>query len=115
MGRDSSVSIATCYGLEGGGDIFRTRPDWSWGPLNLLYKGYRVFPGAWRGIDHPSPSSAEVKESVELYLHSLFEPSWPVRLCGSTSPKTHTSMFITCPFLWTVKYSMNLLSFVTYN
>jgi hypothetical protein len=37
----------------GGGDIFRTRPDRSWGPPILLNNGYRVFPrskttGAWR-------------------------------------------------------------------
>jgi len=36
-----------------GGEIFRTRPDRPWGPPNLLYNGYRVFPGgkaagAWR-------------------------------------------------------------------
>jgi len=30
------------------------------------------------GIDHSSPSSAEVKERVELYLYSLSGPSWPV-------------------------------------
>jgi hypothetical protein len=29
----------------GGGEIFRTRPDRPWGPPNLLYNGYRVFPG----------------------------------------------------------------------
>jgi hypothetical protein len=23
----------------GGGEIFRTRPDWPWGPHNLLYDG----------------------------------------------------------------------------
>jgi hypothetical protein len=59
-GRDSSVGIATRYGLDGpgiesrwGGEIFRTCPDRPWGPPSLLYKGYRVFPGvkaagAWR-------------------------------------------------------------------
>jgi len=31
------------------------------------------------GIDHPTPSSAEVKERVELYLYSPSGPSWPVR------------------------------------
>jgi hypothetical protein len=41
----------------GGGEIFRTRPDRHWGPLTLLYNGYRVsFPGVkrpGRGVDHP--------------------------------------------------------------
>jgi len=51
MGRDSSVGIATCYGLvQGlnprGGKIFCTCPDWPWGPPNLLYNEYRVFPGS---------------------------------------------------------------------
>jgi hypothetical protein len=33
-----------------------------------------------RGVDHPPPSSAKVKERVELYLYSPFGPSWPVLL-----------------------------------
>jgi hypothetical protein len=57
MDRDSSVGIATRYGLDGpgiecrrgggggGGEIFRIRPDRPWGPPSLLYNGYRVFPG----------------------------------------------------------------------
>jgi hypothetical protein len=53
----------------GGGEIFRT----CLAPPSLLYSGYRDFPGgkaaeAWRLP--PTPSSAEVKERVELYLHS---------------------------------------------
>ena len=51
-GRNSSVGIATRYGLDGPGiesrlrgEIFRTRPDRPWGPHSLLYNGYRVFPG----------------------------------------------------------------------
>jgi hypothetical protein len=60
IGRDSSVGIATRYGLDGpgiesrgGGEIFRTRPDRPLGPPSLLYSGYRVFTrsketGAWR-------------------------------------------------------------------
>ena len=58
--RDSSVGIATRYGLDGpgiespwGSEIFCTRPDRPWGPPSLLHNGYRVFPGgkvagAWR-------------------------------------------------------------------
>ena len=51
-GPGGSVGIVTGYGLDGpgiesrwGGEIFRTCPDQPWGPLSLLYNGYRVFPG----------------------------------------------------------------------
>jgi len=43
--------------------------------------GVRSFPGVkWRGIgvDHPPPSSAEVKERVKLYLYSTSGSSWPI-------------------------------------
>jgi hypothetical protein len=30
------------------------------------------------GVDHPHTSSAGVKERVEIYLYSLYGPSWPV-------------------------------------
>jgi hypothetical protein len=59
VGWDSSVGIATYYGLDGPGIESRwrrdicTHPDLPWGPPSLLYNGYRVFPGgkaaeAWR-------------------------------------------------------------------
>jgi hypothetical protein len=56
VGRDSEVSIATRYGLDGPGlksrwgeEIFRTRPDRPWGPPSLLYNRYRIsFPGVKR-------------------------------------------------------------------
>ena len=75
----------------GGGEIFRTCPDRSWGPSSLLYNGYRVFPGGkerpGRNAD-PSPTSSAVgHERVELYLYSpcgpfgLYRASVPVQGC----------------------------------
>ena len=85
MGRDSSVGIATHYRLDGPGiesrwgarfsTPFKTGP----GVHPASYKmGTGSFPGVKRperGVDHPPPSSAEVKERVELYLYPLFGPS----------------------------------------
>ena len=78
VGHDSSVGIATRYGLDSPeieprwGEIFRMRPDRPWGAPSLLYNGYRVsFSGVKRpdhSVNHPPPSSSEVKERVELYL-----------------------------------------------
>ena len=68
-GPGSMVGIATGYGLDspgsnpGGGKIFRTCPDWPWGPPNLLNNGYRVFPGCKERAGHdadPSPPSSAV-------------------------------------------------------
>ena len=80
MGRDSHSLRAGRSGdrIPVGGEIFRTRPDQPWGPPSLLYNRYRVSPrgkadGAWRW---PTPSSAEVKERVELHLYSPYGPSW---------------------------------------
>jgi hypothetical protein len=61
---DSSIVIAIRSGLDGPG--IETRPDRPWGPPSLLYNGYRVsFQGVkrpGRGVDHPPPPGAEVKE-----------------------------------------------------
>ena len=52
----------------GGGDIFRTCPDWPWGPPSLLYNGYPDFPGGkerpGRDADPPPTSSAVGHERV---------------------------------------------------
>jgi hypothetical protein len=43
--------------------------------------GTGSFPGvdlSGRGVDHPPPSSADVKERVELYPYSPSGPSWLV-------------------------------------
>ena len=53
--RDSSVGIATRYGLDGPviesrwGEIFRTYPHRLRGPPSLLYNEYRVFSGGKGG------------------------------------------------------------------
>jgi len=49
------------------------------GQLYVRY-GYRFRrvkrPGC--GVDHPSPSTIEVRERIELYLYSPSGPSWSV-------------------------------------
>ena len=86
-------------GIPVGGEIFRTSSDRPWDPTSLLYTGYRVsFPGVkrpGRGVNHPLPSSAKVKERVELYLNSPSVPSWPVLDRSLPSPSlTLQSMMI---------------------
>jgi hypothetical protein len=76
MGSHSSVGMATRYGLDGPGiesrcgRVFRTRPDQSWDSRSLLYSFFAGAKGAGRGVNHPPPSSVEVKEREELYLYS---------------------------------------------
>jgi hypothetical protein len=57
-----------------------SRPDRLWGPYNFLLNGYQgLFPegkAAGGEADHSPPSSAEVKECLELYLHSPNTPPW---------------------------------------
>ena len=78
-GPGSSVAITTDYGLGGPGTESRCgkifhRPDRPWEPPNLLYNGYRVFPGGRKrpGVTlNPHPLLVpRSKSRVELYLYS---------------------------------------------
>ena len=85
MGRDSSVDIATRYGLDCSGDRIPVGASFS-APIQIgpgahpasYTIGTGSFPGVkqpGRGVDNPLPSSAEVKERLELYLYSPSGPS----------------------------------------
>ena len=87
--RDSVIGITTCYRLDGPGIESRWRRDFP--RLSRPALGYTLdigsIPGVklpGRGVDHPAPSSAEVKERVELYLYSSSGLSWPI--LGRTLP-----------------------------
>ena len=77
------AGIATGYGLGSpgiesrwGGEIFRTRPNRTWGPPSLLYNEYGVsFPGVkrlGRGVNHSPPSSYSYTSALPLGLHDVF-------------------------------------------
>ena len=84
---DSSVGISTCYGLDGPGIESRWDARFSaavqTGPKThpASYTMTGLSPGVKRpvrDVDHPPPSSAEIKERVGRYIYSPFGPSWPV-------------------------------------
>jgi hypothetical protein len=86
VGRNSSVGIASHYGLDGPeGTRFSTHVQT--GPVAhpTSYNMDTVFfPGVKRperGVNHPPPSSAEVKERVDLYVYSPYGALWPVLGC----------------------------------
>ena len=106
VGRDSSVGTATRYGMDGPGIESRWRARFSV-PVQTFpgvhpasgTMGTGSFQGVkrpGRGVDHPPPFRAEVKERVQLYLYSPYWPSWPVlgrilplplrKICGSFPP-----------------------------
>jgi hypothetical protein len=67
----AKLSLGTSRRHRGGMEVYLQALLFSTGPVglpSLVYNGYRVsFPGVkrpGRGVDHPPPSSAEVKERV---------------------------------------------------
>jgi hypothetical protein len=105
MSRDSSVGTALGYGLEdlgsrvrfpaGAGNLFlHHRVQTSSGAHKAIYPmGTRALSLGvkWPGheADHPPPYRAEVKECVELYIHSPNTPSWrdtELKSTGTTLP-----------------------------
>jgi hypothetical protein len=75
-GPGSVAGIATAYGLDGQGIESRWEARFS-APVQTgpeVHNGHRVFPGGkmrpGRDADPSPPSSAEVKNRVELYLYS---------------------------------------------
>ena len=89
VGRDSSVGMATRYGLDGPGIESRWRRDFphpsrpALGPTKPYNENRDSIPRVkrpGRGFNHPQPYTAEVKERAELHLSSPSRPSWPVLL-----------------------------------
>jgi hypothetical protein len=90
--RESSVGIALGYGLDDRG--FRVRFPAGTGNFSLHHRVQNgcgahtaSYPVGTRGsflavkrsgseADHSPPSTAEIKECVELYFHSPSTPSW---------------------------------------
>jgi len=87
LGWDSVVGIPTPYRLNGPGIESRWGRDFL--HPSRLALGPTQPPIQWvlglsqgkqpeHGVDHPPPSSAEVKDRVQIYLYSPSGPSWPV-------------------------------------
>jgi hypothetical protein len=82
VGRDSSVGIATNYGLDGSGDRIPERAGFSAsfqnGPDDHP-ASYTMVTGSFLGVKLPGGGDdAEVKERAQLYLYSTYGPSCPV-------------------------------------
>jgi hypothetical protein len=80
IGRDSSVGIATLQAGRSGDRI----PVGAWffayslGPTQLSVQCESGLRLPVRGVYHQTPSNAEIKGRIELYLYFSSEPLWPV-------------------------------------
>ena len=87
VGRDSIVGVAVFYSLDG------LEIESQWGqdfphPFRPAHgahpTSYTMGTGSFPGVkqlgcgNHPPPSSAKVKESVDLYLYFPFGHLWPI-------------------------------------
>jgi hypothetical protein len=113
VGRNSVVRIRTRYGLDGQWIEYRwergfAHPSrWALGSTQSLQNGYQLssiqslqngyqlpFPGVklpGRGVNHPSPSSSEVKERVKLYVYWKIwnndaKNAWACAVQATTAP-----------------------------
>jgi hypothetical protein len=85
---DSSVGIATRYGLDDPGIeswwgrdfsvLVQTGPAGQPASYSLDTGYFWGVKRTGRRVDYPPPSSAEVKRRVELYFYGPSQPSWPV-------------------------------------
>ena len=86
MGQDGSIGIATRWGL----DVLGMESMWAIFSTPVL-TGPGAHPASYTvgtgflprgrlgcGVNHPSPTTVEVKETVELYVYSPSGPSWQV-------------------------------------
>jgi hypothetical protein len=80
--RDSSVGIATHYGLDDRFPVVtrfsapvQTCPGAHLASYKMATELFQRVKRPGRGVNHPPPFSAEVKERVELYLYSPSVPS----------------------------------------
>ena len=95
-GSGGSVGIATYYRLECPGGIpvgtrFSARPDRPWGPPNLLYNGYRVFPG---GKVRPGPAADHSPYSSPVVMEEKnYTSTHPL---GHTGPVTRSFYLFYC-------------------
>jgi len=80
VGWDSAVVVATRCRLDGAkvSHPVQTGPRANPASYRRGAGSFAVVKRPGLGVDHPSPSSAEVKERVELYLYSLSVPSGQV-------------------------------------